>query len=399
MAVATIVALLALYKSSRAAPVPETASNRTCAEFMLPVQVSVIQSVYDYPHVNSSIDVTQFAVDADTWSTLPSPYHVVRNQTIEDTFDISAQLCVPPQGRKHNFLQIATHGLIYDKRYWDVAVNPSEYSYVEAVLEAGYSILTYDRLGTGRSDKPDAYEIVQAPLQEQILRKITEMARSEDLLTQARECNNALPEVSFDKVIHVGHSYGSFLTSALLADYGDLSDAAVITGYIPNSHLTDTTVTSFGYELASENDPATFGDRPSGYIVPGTASAVQTIFFWDKPSESGDVGGFEPALLRYGNSIKQPVTIGELITVSTLNLGVAPEFKGPLQYMEPEHDFAICGGDCKNTYSLDTLKLLYPQATDVNVYLQPDTGHGLTFHRNARSGYQVTLDWLDKNGL
>ena len=44
------------------------------------------------------------------------------------------------------------------KRYWDIDVNPEEYSYLDAAITEGYSILTYDRLGTGQSDIPeDAY--------------------------------------------------------------------------------------------------------------------------------------------------------------------------------------------------------------------------------------------------
>ena len=225
------------------------------------------------------------------------------------------------------------------------------------------------------------------------------MARSGELIIQARKCNAALSDMSFDNLKHVGHSFGSFLTSAPLASYGNLSGAAVITGYIPDKHLVDTGLTSFGFELASENDPSLFGSRPSGYIVLGDASAVQTIFFSNRQKASSSFGGSKPALLEYANSIKLPGTVGEPMSFGALNLGVAPGFTGPLQYMEAECDFAICGGDCKNTYALNQLKALYPGASDVDVYLEQNTGHGLTLHRNARDGYQVTLDWPDEKGF
>ena len=100
-------------------------------------QLSHNKPVYDSPHVDSTIEATEFAVVADTWSNLPAPTRVVRNIAIDDTFDINVQLYVPHQGIKKTSLQIATHGLGFDKRYWDAAVNPAEFSDVEAVLEAG----------------------------------------------------------------------------------------------------------------------------------------------------------------------------------------------------------------------------------------------------------------------
>lgn len=75
-------------------------------------------------------------------------------------------------------LDFATHGVHYDSRYWDSEYQPEKHSYVDAALEAGYSTLTYDRLGVGRSDKPDAYTVVQAPLELEILRQLTLMARN-----------------------------------------------------------------------------------------------------------------------------------------------------------------------------------------------------------------------------
>jgi hypothetical protein len=57
--------------------------------------------------------------------------------------------------------------------YWDAELKPEKYSYVDAALDAGYSIMIHDRLGTGLSEKPDAYEIVQGPPQIEILNQLT----------------------------------------------------------------------------------------------------------------------------------------------------------------------------------------------------------------------------------
>lgn len=165
---------------------------------------------------------------------------------------------MPPSGIKKSHLFIATHGGLFDKRYWDPAINPSEYSFVDAAIAAGYSTLTYDRLGTGLSDKPDAYTIVQASLQLEILRKMTMEARSGDLLQHARA--GLGPRVSFEKIIHLGHSFGSVLTNGLITTYPNLSDAAVLTGYILNEHFGEMRKTTFDFEYAPQNNQV-FKDR------------------------------------------------------------------------------------------------------------------------------------------
>ena len=408
MTLATIVAIALVLKFLKVEALPHLTSNRTCVEFMLPVSVSAENAVYNVDRVDNNINATQFAVDYDTPSIHNSSQRAIGNITVSGTFDISAQLCIPPNGAKKTNLQVATHGLIFDKRYWDVAINASEYSYVDAALAAGYSILTYDRLGTGLSDKPDAYTIVQAPLELQILHEILMQARTGELLQHARRAKplgssttattSVLPAVTFEKIIHVGHSFGSFLTTALLATYPDSTDAAVITGFIPQSG--GLTLTSAGIQYAAENDPALFADRGSGYVVSGTPSALQAGFFSARANATARLGGFEPALLAYGFAIRQPATVAEWLGGANLNLGAAPGFRGPLQIVLAEFDFPVCRGDCRTAYSLDALRKAYPNVkAPIDVYVQPGTGHGITLHRGARVGYQATIDWLDRNGL
>lgn len=90
--------------------------------------------------------------------------------------------------------------------------------------------MTYDRFGCGQSDKADAYTEAQPPAELEVLRGITQMACSGELMKHGPSSN-----ATFDKIIHIGHSYGSFLTLALASKYPDLSDGAVFTGLIPNN--------------------------------------------------------------------------------------------------------------------------------------------------------------------
>lgn len=123
---------------------------------------------------------------------------------------------------KNIILQITTHGLYYDFRYWDPKLNPENSSYIEvAPLKAGNSVSTYDRLSTGQSDHPDAYEVVQSPLELEMLHQLTLMARNGTLYGLADQATPAV--AAFDalkppsKVVHVGQNVGSFINSAFIA--------------------------------------------------------------------------------------------------------------------------------------------------------------------------------------
>ena len=84
-----------------------------------------------------------------------------------------------------------------------------------------------------------------------------------------------------DKIVHVVHSFGSFLTSALISTYPTLSDGAIITGYIVNKYLGSIGYTAFDVVYAATANPPY--DRPSGYVVQ-QERGVQTIFFGGDPA-------------------------------------------------------------------------------------------------------------------
>jgi hypothetical protein len=119
--------------------------------------------------VDKDIESASWVIHTDTSSTPTGPLTVLKNTTTSGTFNIHAQLCVLKYEEKINILHIATHGAHYDSRYWDPKLDPENSSYIEAALKAGYSIFTYDRLGAGQSDHPDAYEVVQSPLELDVL--------------------------------------------------------------------------------------------------------------------------------------------------------------------------------------------------------------------------------------
>lgn len=364
MANILLAAVLLLPRYIWASPVHLTQRNfGTCTQFNVAVDASTTGYIFDLPKVDSDLDAVAWALNADTWSS-PSPLErVLENITISGTYNIYTQLCIPRSGG--DVLQIATHGGHYDSRYWDADVEG--HSYVNAALEAGYSILTYDRLSTGHSDKPDAYTVAQAQVELEILRQLTMKARSGSFGVNPR------------KIVHVGHSFGSVLTSAFIGEYPLLSDGAIITGFLENQHF-GSGMTPWSVRYAT--------DRPSGYVY-CQKSGIQTIFF---------AGDFTQELLDYGDEIKQPIPLGEITSGAFLLLAHG-SFTGPIHYMLPELDFFVCTGDCKEVVDLNSLKARWPNATAVEVDIQPNTGHALPLHNNATAGFQVSFDFLGRNGL
>jgi pimeloyl-ACP methyl ester carboxylesterase len=359
----------------------------------IPVFATADSAVYDIPQVNNDIEATAWAIWDATRTAPHGVSNIIKNTTTSGTFKIHAQLCVPKHSKK-NVLQIATHGVHYDSRYWDSKYKPDQHSYVEAALKAGYSILTYDRLGVGQSDKPDAYTVVQAPLELEILRQLTLMAHNGtlyDFAAHAKPADSAFKSGKPSKVVHVGHSFGSFLTSAFISKYGPLSDGAVITGYLLTENLASAGSTSFSVEYAATGSPRF--DRSSGYVV-CKPNGIQNIFFGGNPKTA-----FTKELLNYGVEIKQPVPIGEFASAFSLIGLPGPSFKAPVQFLLPEFDFYICRGDCNGLADLDVLKQFYPGATKIEVALQPNTGHALPLHNNATAGFQLAFDFLGRNGL
>jgi pimeloyl-ACP methyl ester carboxylesterase len=371
-------------------------TNGFCKQLNIPIPVTAASAIYSLPKIDNDIEAGAWAIGWDTWSRPQNDALVIKNTTTSGTFNIHAQLCVPSSKSEHaSTLQIATHGVHYDGRYWDPELKRDELSYVEATLKAGYSILTYDRLGVGQSDHPDAYDIVQAPLELEILHQLTLMARDGRLYKFAESVKplitpfNAL--LAPKKVVHIGHSFGSFITSAFLAKHSNLTDGGIITGFLINQYLGKPGMVSFGVDYAATATPAY--ERGSGYVV-CSKRGIQNIFF------AGNVStAYTSEMFEYGNAIKQPVPIGEFASAYHIIGLPGPKLTAPVQYFLAEQDFYICGGDCKGIAKMEVLRKTFPNAKDIDVYVHPNTGHAFTLHNNATAGYQVIFDFLAKHAL
>jgi pimeloyl-ACP methyl ester carboxylesterase len=88
----------------------------------------------------------------------------------------------------------------------------------------GYPTLAIDRLGNGDSDHPDPILVVQMPAHAEIAHGVVQLAKAG---------TSPLPR-AFDKVIYVGHSFGSLIGNLMNEKYPDAVDATVLTGWSDN---------------------------------------------------------------------------------------------------------------------------------------------------------------------
>jgi pimeloyl-ACP methyl ester carboxylesterase len=190
---------------------------------------------------------------------------------VDRNFNIYSKLCVPADPEKTKELtsvQILTHGGTLDRSYWDF---DQGYSYVDAAAEQGYATFSYDRLSAGKSEKPDPRQIVQAPVHTAIIHSMVKKLRKGEI-----------GNVSFEKVVGLGHSLGSAVTQANTFNNPGDFDALVLTGH--SSHLASLApaFSSAAHQIANTvPDLPQFKHLSNGYFVFGPVlQAMQMPFFY-----------------------------------------------------------------------------------------------------------------------
>jgi hypothetical protein len=110
------------------------------------------------------------------------------------------------------------------KSYWSLPFSEPR-SYIDiAVDECNYSTLS---MGV------DPLNVVQAPAELSALYEVTKMLRT-----------NTLPGVTqrVDKIVHVGHSYGSAFSYSFAATHPTFTDGFTLTGFSMNASFLPVTV-------------------------------------------------------------------------------------------------------------------------------------------------------------
>lgn len=253
-------------------------------------------------------------------------------------------------------------------------------SYVAITTDRyGYATFSWDRLGTGESSHGDPIQEIQAPLEVDGLRALTLALREGNI--------EGVPQ--YNKIFHVGHSYGSTHTYALTAKYPGISDGITLTGFSQDGSYVSL------FELAGnfvdvKTNPDLAPHYPHGYLTIGDPTGVQTNFF--APD------AFDPKILDYTVSIGKPLTIGELLTFSG-DTATNNTFGGPVLIVTGEHDVPFCGGDCyqgvADGSSIPSQAQRFFTNTTTSSVVIPGSGHALNLEYSHPSTYQEINEFFD----
>ncbi|KAJ5555853.1 hypothetical protein N7535_008284 [Penicillium sp. DV-2018c] len=366
------------------------AAARTCYDITLEVPVTARNGVFnniDTPETN--FDATCFALSSTKQGRNITEVALSGYATVSGVYNISAQYCMPtPMPTGAHTLQILTHGMGFDKSYWDLPYNEYNYSYVNHALSRGYHTLSYDRLGLGKSSHGDAKNEIQAFLEIEALAELTRMARDGALADLKTPTKIKSPS----KIVHIGHSFGSAQTVALSAMYPDLSDGLVLTGWSTSADYMPMFLSGANFQQARLNNKNS--DYTGGYFTSADIGSNVYLFFYP--------GHFDNGLLEYAEANKQPMTIGELLTIT--GLPMQSNFTGPVYVIDGENDVPFCGGDCSFTGGKgDSIPAgadkVFPSASAFAAYVHPNTGHAINVHYNATAAYKQINDFLGGHGL
>ncbi|KAI0387769.1 Alpha/Beta hydrolase protein [Hypomontagnella monticulosa] len=361
------------------------ATARNCKDLTVPISISALNANLKLQAPGTQVDVTNFILNLAQPGMNYTEELISKNSsqftTISGNYSIAATYCEPSSG-PGSILQVLTHGIAFDRSYWDFPAQHHNYSYVNAALARGYSTFAFDRLGIGESSHGDPVREIQTALEIAALVELTSLLRAAKV-----------PGISakYGKVVHVGHSYGSVQTYALTAAHpSDLSDGIALTGFSLDIGDFVPYFLLGGNFVPARAASATLARYPAGYLASADITAAQVNFFAP--------GDFDPAILKAAFEAGEPVAVGELLT---LGGGIAGNntFGGPVLVITGERDIPFCGGNCGvSTPSLPAqANQSLTNAKPFEAVVVPGAGHGLNLEYSAQNTYTSILDFFDAN--
>lgn len=290
---------------------------------------------------------------------------------------VYGELCLPA-GKRPAAVMLLTHGITYDHNYFDMPGFGGRYSYARSANAAGYATLSIDRLGSGRSSHPPGAAVgmnAHVWIAHQIIQKL-----------RRGEISGASGPAAFEKVVQVGHSYGSGVTWIEASRYRDV-DAIIVTGanhFLRLDTIAQVLTPSF---IPSTADPAvakTVADPSYVTTRPGTRYA-----------DFMAPGNVDPRVVAADERLKQTVTATELGEIP-FDIGHSLDIDVPVLVAQGDKDTLFCGAgvSCEDERQLveaEAPHLGNPSCVDG--YLHPGAGHDNVLMRNARDFFDALNSW------
>ncbi|KXJ90495.1 Alpha/Beta hydrolase protein [Microdochium bolleyi] len=312
---------------------------------------------------------------------------------------IVARYCRPTivniqESEESKTLQLLVHGNTYDSKYWS-GLGYQEYNYEAHANALGYPTLAIDRLGSGKSTHPNGVTHVQTPYQVELLHKLIASLRGPGIVLPGAPQSQVAP---FDRLIWVGHSFGSIVGNQLALKYPRDVDAYVLMG-IAKPGKDDFALYGqweMGFQSASDYDASRFPYDKTYYVTSSKAGRMAT-FYSDPKAPDFDTAVYDADFATMGT-----ITAGEALTQG-LNV---TDFAGPVFVITGQEDATFCGNgkrepvlpDCLSgaDSKIGAMREYYPRAGLFDFFAQPDAGHCHGTHYTAKQGFDATHDFLAK---
>ena len=297
---------------------------------------------------------------------------------LPNIYRIRGRLCLPA-GPVPATVQVLLAGATYSGVYWDFPYQPERYSYVRAMVAAGYATLDIDRLGFGASSHPPS---VLVPMQvgAYAVHQVIQAARHGTTGTR------------FARVILVGHSMGTVLGWLEAARYRDI-DGFIATGNTHRVSLsTAIDISLHLYPAALDPRFANAGLDP-GYLT--TQPGSRLVFY--RPGDA------DPKVLAVDEATKDTVPLPEFFPTYQFEVyasGDAARITVPVLTTVGRYDRLMCGAEATNCSTSSTLLSqeapYYNPAACLQAYVLPHAGHDMNLHLNAQDFFAVAARWSDR---
>lgn len=303
-------------------------------------------------------------------------------KTVKGSYKLAATYCEPDNG-PGDAVQVLTHGVGFDRSYWDYPYANFNYSYVDEAVKHGYSTLSWDRLGIGASSHGDPVNEIQINL---------EIAALVELTKRLHDGNICGVKHKFKKHYHAGHSFGSAMTYGFASEHPDQTDGIILTGFSQAPGFIGLFALGGNFVPVSRID-ALKDKYTTGYIGPASTIGVHIQFYGP--------GDFSQDILEYSTKNGQPAAIGELLTTGG-PIALPNKYTGDVLIITGDRDVPFCGGDCHATGAingtapdlLEFSKPMFKQAKSFKTSIVPEAGHGLNFGYSHVETYKRINDWL-----
>lgn len=319
---------------------------------------------------------------------------------VSGDYEIAGTFCSPLRhvAARQDTLQVLVHGITYTRDYWagpathDIGLGATNQSWIYYAAQQGYSVLAIDRLCNGKSSHPNGLLECQLPLESAVVANVLDMAR-----------NGSLPgiETQFNKIIYVGHSYGSLMGNFIAATNPSAMDQLHLTGFSERLALGASSVLLRpSWHPASLTDPARYSGLDAAYILATSREGCDKVFYH---------GDMDAAVEDYAWKTRGTVTVGELLTALAGQFP-APGYKSDVFVVNGDADNLFCASDpitalagkpgaCDKYGSTKGVAAYYPAAHRFGLYNVPNTGHSIAAHNTVFASIAASHEFMEEAGF